>query len=186
MDQINVVGLCGSVRASSTNLLLLKAAAAHAPPGIAVTSIVDGRIAPHFNPDYETPAVIPRSAARWRELVCNADGLIVSSPEYAGGIPGTFKNALDWLVGDPRFYGKPVAILSASERSIGAKDALRLVLSMMSANLIEEASICLPLLGKDEAELDKVEHRERIANAMIAFAAEIAELKEPRPIRASG
>lgn len=184
MDQINVVGLCGSVRASSTNLLMLKAAALLAPPEMTVTPIVDGRIAPHFNPDYEAPAVIPRSAARWRELVCTADGLIVSSPEYAGGIPGAFKNALDWLVGDGRFYGKPVAILSASERSIGAKDALRLVLTTMSANLIEEASILLPLLGRGEAEIEKGEHQERIASAMHAFAQVIAEMRAPSLARA--
>jgi chromate reductase len=186
MDQINVVGLCGSVRAGSTNLLMLKAAALLAPPGMTVTAIVDGRIAPHFNPDYEAPAVIPRSAGRWRDLVATADGLIVSSPEYAGGIPGTFKNALDWLVGDGRFSGKPVAILSASERSIGARDALRLVLRTMSANLIEEASISLPLLGKGEAEIDKAEHQERIASAVHGFAQVIAELKTPRLARASG
>jgi len=185
MDQVNVVALCGSTRASSMNLALLKAAALHVPAGMRVTSIVDGRIAPHYNPDYEARGAIPRSAARWRELAGEADGIILSSPEYAGGIPGTFKNALDWLVGEPRFYRKPVAILSASNRSVGAALALRLVLSTMSADLIESASINLPLLGKGESELEKPEHWLLIHSALIAFMAEITSLKQPRPRLAS-
>jgi NAD(P)H-dependent FMN reductase len=110
--------------------------------------IVDGSIVPHFNPDLEQPDNLPRKAKAWRELVRNADGLLISSPEYAAGIPGALKNALDWLVGEPGFYHKPVATLSASQRTLGSHDALTLVLSTMSADIVEDACVRLPLLGK--------------------------------------
>lgn len=120
-----------------------------APSGMILTRIVDGSVVPHFNADLEASDNEPDEVREWRSLVAGADGLLVSSPEYAAGIPGAFKNALDWLVGDPRFYQKPVAILRASERSLGAQAALRLVLSTMSADIVDEASITIPLLGKD-------------------------------------
>lgn len=77
-----------------------------------------------------------------------ADGLLISCPEYARGIPGSFKNALDWLVGSTTFPGKPVALFNASPRAFAAQAALRLVLETMSAHLVEAASITLPLLAK--------------------------------------
>jgi DNA polymerase V len=101
------------------------------------------------------------------------DALILSSPEYAGGIPGAFKNALDWLVGEPRFYQKPVAIFAASERSIGAADALRLVLKTMSADVVEGACISLPLTGQTrtpEAILDDPSLKQAIVVALDTLA----------------
>lgn len=149
MSSLNILALCGSLRTRSTNRTLLEAAQALSPAGLTVTRIVDGSIVPHFNADLEAGGNEPEEARDWRSLVAGADGLLVSSPEYAAGIPGAFKNALDWLVGDPRFYQKPVAILRASDRSLGAQAALRLVLSTMSADIVEPASITVPLLGKD-------------------------------------
>jgi len=74
--------------------------------------------------------------------------LLISCPEYARGIPGSFKNALDWLVGSAEFPGKPVALFNASPRASDAQAALRLVLATMSARLVEEAGLTLPLLAK--------------------------------------
>jgi len=170
---MNVIGLCGSLRASSTNRSLLQAAQALAPTNLCISSIVDGTVVSHFNPELEPH--VPPEAADWRSLAGTADGIILSTPEYAAGIPGAFKNALDWLVGEPRVYMKPVAIFSASERSLGAKDALRLTLTTMSLDIIEPASICLPLLGRtvtaDEVASD---YRGEISGALAAFADEIA------------
>jgi NAD(P)H-dependent FMN reductase len=154
----------------------LEAARLLAPARVAITTIVDGSVAPHFNPDLEAGR-LPRKAARWRELAASADGLILSCPEYAAGIPGAFKNALDWLVGDPQFYRKPVAIFLASERSLGAQDALRLVLATMSAEIIEPACICIPLLGKQVSPADLCsipDQRGVISRALRAFADAIA------------
>ena len=101
---------------------------------------------PHFNPD-DDGEVLPTPAAAWRRAIGNADGLLISSPEYARGIPGSLKNALDWLVGDPDFAGKPVALFNASQRAVAAQQALLLTLQIMSAHIVEAGSITIPLTG---------------------------------------
>jgi NAD(P)H-dependent FMN reductase len=84
----------------------------------------------------------------WREKIRQADGLLISSPEYARGIPGSFKNALDWLVSHDGFPDKPVAFFHASERAVASQTAMHLVFQTMSARIVEEATITVPLLGK--------------------------------------
>ena len=75
--------------------------------------------------------------------------MLISSPEYARGVAGAMKNALDWLVGSAEFPGKPVALINASPRSVHADAQMRTTLVTMSARLIEDASITLPLLGRN-------------------------------------
>ena len=75
--------------------------------------------------------------------------MLIASPEYAHGVSGTIKNALDWLVGFEPFAGKVVAVLNASPRAYHADLALRETLQTMAAVIIEEASFSLPLLGAD-------------------------------------
>jgi NAD(P)H-dependent FMN reductase len=101
---------------------------------------------PQFNPDLDGEgAKAPREVAVLRELVERADALVISTPEYAHGLPGSFKNLLDWLVSFPPFAGKPVIILHVARGSTWALDSLREVLRTMSARMIEEASVSLPL-----------------------------------------
>ena len=75
--------------------------------------------------------------------------MLICSPEYARGVAGVTKNALDWLVSSFEFPGKPTVVINASQRSTHADAALRLTLATMSADLIEAASITLPLLGRN-------------------------------------
>jgi chromate reductase, NAD(P)H dehydrogenase (quinone) len=105
---------------------------------------------PLFNPDLE--AQPPPAVVRFRAAIDAADALILASPEYAHGISGVMKNALDWLVSEEGFVGKPVAVISASPRAHYAYDSLCEVLKTMSAQLVLEASITLPLLGGCVAE----------------------------------
>jgi NAD(P)H-dependent FMN reductase len=100
---------------------------------------------PHFNPDLEEAE--PGQVADLRAQVRSADGLLISSPEYAHGVPGVLKNALDWLVGGEEFVAKPVALLNASPRSTRALESLTETVTVMSARLVSEASITVPLLG---------------------------------------
>jgi NAD(P)H-dependent FMN reductase len=72
---------------------------------------------------------------------------LIASPEYAHGVTGTIKNALDWLVSFEPFVDKPVAVLNTSPRAHHADDALRETLKTMSAVVVEQASITVPLLG---------------------------------------
>lgn len=137
-----VLAICGSLRKSSSNLRLLRAAAAVAP--FAMTFYEKLGELPHFNPDLDLEGMTaPPPVAEWRALVQRADALVISTPEYAHGLPGTLKNALDWLVSSPAMIDQPVAVLSASARSTFADASLRETLRTMSARIIDAASVTI-------------------------------------------
>nr|WP_316638713.1 NADPH-dependent FMN reductase [uncultured Roseateles sp.] len=152
---IQVLALCGSLRAASLNAALLRTAARLAPPGIRVT-VFDGMAAlPLFNPDLDAQA--PPAAQRLRDAVAAADALLIASPEYAHGVTGVIKTALDWLVSQEAFVDKPVAVLNASPRAHHADAALRETLKTMSALIVEDASVSIALLGSKMSKSEMVE-----------------------------
>jgi len=174
-EMIRLLALSGSLRARSSNAALLGAAALLAPDEIRIELFEGIGDLPHFNPDLESEALPPVVNA-FRRRIGEADGLLISCPEYARGIPGSFKNALDWLVGSLDFPGKPVALFNASPRASDAQAALRLVLATMSARLIEEADLTLPLLAKGmEAQAIAADPvlADPIRAALAAFAAAV-------------
>ena len=148
---MKLLALCGSLRAASINAALLRAAATLSPPGLTMDISRHIGALPLFNPDLEGDP--PSAVIAFRAEVLAADALVIASPEYAHGITGPMKNALDWLVSIENFAGKPVAVWNASPRSVYSDAALREILRTMSAEIIEEASIALPLVGAalDEA-----------------------------------
>ncbi len=147
MPKLRILAISGSLRSRSTNTELLVALASLAPADVAV-ELYDGldRL-PHFNPDLELTELDAVMDLKLR--LGSADGLVISSPEYARGVPGSLKNALDWLVSGSEFVDKPVALLSASSRSMYAFEALRTTLTTMSGRFVAEASITVPLLGRN-------------------------------------
>jgi NAD(P)H-dependent FMN reductase len=109
---MKIIAICGSLRSLSSNLALLRAAAK-----LATEVVIYDRLAslPHFNPDDdEEGATPPPEVVSLRALLAAADGILISTPEYAHGLPGSLKNMLDWLVSDGALVDKPVAILCAS------------------------------------------------------------------------
>ncbi len=150
------LALSGSLRAASFNSMLLRAMARLAPFGIeCVVCDLLGQL-PLFNPDLE--ACDPPPVAALRAQIRTADALLIASPEYAHGVSGVMKNALDWMVSSEAFVYKPVALLNASPRASHALAALRETLTVMSAQLIEPASLTLPLLGSKLDEDGLVAH----------------------------
>jgi|SRR5690348_12809785 len=139
--------MSGSIRAQASNTALIGAVAMLAPPGVAVTVYQDLARLPHFNPDDERDD-LPPVVANLRALVGDVDGIVISTPEYAHGLPGSFKNALDWLVGSITFPGKPVMLLFASGASVHAPASLREILRTMSAVLVPEADVTVELRGR--------------------------------------
>ena len=109
---MKIIAICGSLRAQSSNLALLRASATIA----ADIEIYEGLAnLPHFNPDDDVEGATPPPAvAALRAMLADADGILISSPEYAHGVPGSLKNALDWLVSDGALVDKPVALINAS------------------------------------------------------------------------
>jgi NAD(P)H-dependent FMN reductase len=135
----------GSLRSGSTNAAVLATAAQLAPAGT-IAQVYDGLAElPHFNPDDDRDP-LPPSAARLRALLEQANAVLFCTPEYAGSLPGSFKNLLDWTVG-AGMYEKPVGYINASAMGAakGAHDTLRVVLGYVNAVLVEGACIQLPV-----------------------------------------
>ena len=151
---IDIIAISGSLRAASTNSALLAALAANAPADCRV-QLYDGlgRL-PIFNPDDEGERT-PPEAARLIEMITRADGVIVSCPEYAHGVPGGMKNALDWLVSRDAAVGKPAMLVHASSRSLYARAALAEIMRTMSFAMYEE-TLEIALLGKKPPEMEAI------------------------------
>jgi NAD(P)H-dependent FMN reductase len=132
-----VLAIPGSLRATSSNAALLRAAARVAPAGTEVSFYEGLGGLPHFSPDLDVEP-IPAPVIALRSQIGAADAIAVSSPEYAHGMPGSLKNALDWLVSAVEPIGMPVLLVSASPG--GAKHAhaqLLEVLRTMSMQVID-------------------------------------------------
>ncbi len=143
---MNIIAISGSLRATSLNTAVLHAASRLAPAGVRIEIFEGIGSLPFFNSDLDGDR-LPREVAEFRTVIGAADGLLISSPEYARGVAGVMKNALDWLVGSFEFPNKPVALINTSPRATHALAALTITLETMSARLINDASITLPLLG---------------------------------------
>ena len=174
---LNVLALCGSLRRASINAALLRAAARLAVPDADI-EVPDwlGRL-PLFDPDLEAEPELPMPVQALHLSVANADAILIASPEYAHGVSGTIKNALDWLVGFEPFIHKPVAVINASPRAHHADHALRETLRTMSAGLVGERSFAVELLGAgmdEDAMAASPAVAAVVAEAVAALRAEIA------------
>ena len=165
----------GSTRDGSTNTALLRAAVAASPPGVEA-SLYEGMTAlPHFNPDDDVDP-LPAPVADLRRRIAAADAVLFCTPEYAGALPGTFKNLLDWTVGGPEMYEKPVAWVNASgspTRAAKAHESLATVLRTIHAEIVEEACthIAVPRDGVGtDGGVDDVKIRRRIADVLGTLA----------------
>ena len=131
-----ILAISGSLRRQSLNSAALRAAAeVAARSGIPIAIDESVRALPHFDPDLE--ARPPEAALRFREACECADAVLLAVPEYAFGIPGAFKNALDWTVGSGALYRKPVALLSVAPPGRGrdARKALERVMTALDCEL---------------------------------------------------
>ena len=158
MSPVTIFAISGSLRSGSLNSMLLRAAARLAPPGISVELYRDLGNLPLFNPDLE--AANPRPVAALRERIIASDAVLIASPEYARGVTGAIKNALDWMVGNESFVDKPVGLLNASPRATIAQAALRETLVTMSARVVANACVTIPILGSELDEDGIVHHAE--------------------------
>jgi chromate reductase, NAD(P)H dehydrogenase (quinone) len=150
MKPIRLLAISGSLRRASTNTAALEALARLAPEGVKVLVYRDLATLPPFNPDDDIeggPKLEP--VATLRALVDASDALVIAAPEYAHGLPGVLKNALDWLVASETFAGKPTALINTSPRAFHAQASLREILSTMAARLTPEAFVSISLTGKE-------------------------------------
>ena len=143
--------ISGSLRSGSTNAAVLSTLKALAPAQVDVHIYEGLGQLPHFNPDDDAEGMIlHRAVTNLRQCIRGADALLFSTPEYAGGLTGSFKNLLDWTVGGGETYGKPVAWINASSPAspTGGSDAhasLRKVLGYTGAEIVEAACARIPI-----------------------------------------
>ena len=141
---LSLLALSGSLRAASSNTALLLAARLLAPQSLDI-EVFDGiGDLPHFNPDLDGENGT-RAVTDFRARLRSCDGVLICCPEYAHGVPGSFKNALDWIVGSGELMNKPVALLKVSVHGTHAHESLRETLSVMMAQIIPAASITIAL-----------------------------------------
>ena len=146
MTSLRLLAISGSLRKHSYNTAALHAAKAVSPKHVDIHIASIDRL-PLFNPDLESTDIF--AVTELKSLLSTASGLIIASPEYAHGISGPLKNALDWLVSGVEFPDKPIMLINTSPRASHAQAALKAVLATMSGDLIHDANITLPLLGSD-------------------------------------
>ena len=148
--RLQILGISGSLRQRSSNTEVLRAASSLAPTNVQITLFSGLDALPHFNPDLDgVGSLPPPTVGDFRRRVRRADALLICSPEYAHGVPGALKNALDWLVSVPEVIYKPVGLLNASPRATHAQASLAETLRTMSMAVIPAASIAVPVLGRD-------------------------------------
>lgn len=183
MTPLSVLAISGSLRAGSSNGAIVAAAEQLAPEGASVFVYEGLADLPAFNPDLEA-ATPPESVKAWRESLQTSHAVLISSPEYAHGVPGALKNALDWVVGTGEFMHKPVALINASSHSEFVTVQLRETLTVMMGEVLFAES--LPLEGRPGSANDILEQpaaRTALGNALrhlVDVARARLEPDEPR------
>ena len=113
-----------------------------APPEVSIEIFQGVGNLPHFNDPEETPAVVND----FKSKVKNADAILICTPEYAFGIPGSLKNALDWIVSTGEFMDKPTGVVTAASHAEKGHAALLLTLTAIAARIIPDATLMIPFV----------------------------------------
>ena len=142
---VRILAVSGSLQARSSNRALLRTARRVAPAGVELVDSISVGDIPPFNPDVERDGPAPAVVSAWRRQVAAAEGgVLFASPEYAHSLPGSLKNALDWLVGSGELYGRRVAVLCGSPRPGGGakgRAALEQTLRAQGAVVVVSATV---------------------------------------------
>ncbi|MBT2470222.1 NAD(P)H-dependent oxidoreductase [Streptomyces sp. ISL-66] len=150
MSELKILAISGSLRAGSHNTALLRAARKHQPAGIDI-EIYDGlREIPPYDQDLDNPQDRPAAVAELRRRINGAHGLLIATPEFNYSVPGTLKNAIDWVSTDWTkqeglpMHRKPVAILGAAPTNFGtvrAQLALRQVFVWTDSDVVVKPEV---------------------------------------------
>jgi chromate reductase len=172
-----ILTISGSLRANSSNNAVIAAAVSFIKDKANVVAFEGLGSLPHFD-DNPNPA---KEVLTFRELIRNADGVLICSPEYAFGVPGSLKNALDWTVSSGEFMSKPVALITAATGGDKAHAALLLTLRVISSTLPDDCALLIPYIRSkmnaqnevtDAATLQQIDD---IANALLQSIAKSKE-----------
>ncbi|TKW64978.1 MAG: NAD(P)H-dependent oxidoreductase [Paracoccus denitrificans] len=180
-----ILGLSGSLRKASFNAGLLRAARDLAPEGTTI-EIGDIRQVPLYNADEETAHGLPASVKALQDALASCDGLLMVTPEYNNGVPGVFKNVIDWMSRGPglaEFVGKPVLLIGASPGGFGtilAQNGWLPILRTLKADLWAEGRMMVSRasgLFDSDGNLTDEKTRETLAGLVADYS---AHLSQPR------
>jgi NAD(P)H-dependent FMN reductase len=146
MERKKVLAIPGSTRKLSSNHLLLKAITAIASDRLDIRIFDRLEHIPHFNPDHDGDQA-DREVQNFREQLDLAQGIIICTPEYAHGVPGTLKNAIDWTVSTSNFSNKPTLLITASTDGKYGHDALVETLKVIEAKDVENLGLVIPFIN---------------------------------------
>ncbi|MCW2957560.1 MAG: NADPH-dependent reductase [Solirubrobacterales bacterium] len=155
MPSFSLLLISGSLRDGSTNTAVLRTAVHLAPADLSASLYERLGGLPHFNPDDDAEGAVPHpEVAELRRAVRMADALLICTPEYAGALPGSLKNLLEWTIGDAGTYDKPVAWINAAGPAAptgasAAHASLRSVLDYAGADVVESACRRIPVTRAD-------------------------------------
>lgn len=169
---IKILAISGSLRKISSNTAMLRAAIVLAPKIRKDIEIIlyppdSLEVIPHFNPDRETAGDIPEAVLNFRDALAEADGILIASPEYGGGVAGALKNAFDWMIGSfgLELYNKPFALLNISTRATKAYEDWKVITATMGGNIIKPASLHIPLPGNAVA-VDSILRNSKLSDSL--------------------
>jgi NAD(P)H-dependent FMN reductase len=172
----DILLISGSLRAGSSNSALLRTAATLMPEGFRAVTYAGMADLPHFNPDDDRDP-LPAAVVDLRRAIEDAAALLICTPEYAGALPGSFKNLLDWTVGGVEIGGKPTAwinVAASATKAANAHASLRLVLNYTDAKIVEDACVHLPVTSAmvdGEGLIADAAVRTGIARSLVALTA---------------
>ena len=173
MVGMRILAVSGSLQARSSNRAILRTARRVGAPDVEVVGSISVGDAPPFNPDLDR-GTAPEPVEELRHQVAAADAVLFASPEYAHSLPGSLKNALDWLVGSGELYGKRVAVLCGSPRPNGGvlgREALERTLRAQGATVVLSATVGIAAGDKGAEELHDEASVEAVAAAVRALTA---------------
>ena len=160
-----ILAVSGSLRSNSSNTLILNEIQKWVPQHITLTIYQDMATLPAFDDSMEAPEPV----IAWRRLLVEADGVFICSPEYAFGIPGALKNAMDWTVGSGELVNKPLALVTAATGGDKAHAAWLQIFTALSVNIPDGGSLLIPFVRSklnEKGELSDVATREALQSIL--------------------
>lgn len=143
MNKKRILAICGSTRAASVNLHVIKHITSLTEDELDIELYEDLVNLPQFNPDTDTAEKLPGIVGSFRNKVQLADGILICTPEYVFTLPGSLKNALEWTVSTTVFSGKPTALITASGMGAKAHEALVLVMKTIQTVFTDETQLLI-------------------------------------------
>ncbi len=165
--KIKILAVSGGLRPTSSNALLVKEIKKWAPANVVFTIYEELATLPAFD-DGESPETVNE----WRRQLTEADGVVICSPEYAFGVPGALKNAIDWTVRSSELVNKPLALITAASGGDKAHAAWLQIFTALSANIPDGGALLIPFIKtkfNEKGEVSDVATKEAILNTLQAL-----------------